>query len=236
MHPHPGAHVDAEAVTAPPDLAAPHRLILVRHGQTEHTAAQRISGAGFRPEPALDEAGWAQARAAADRLARSGAQIDELVVSPLLRARQTAQAIVDRFDLPVTVQEGWSEAHFGAWEGLTVAEVSARHPGAWQTMIGDPGNAPPGGESLLDVRARVLSGWRAAGVSGRTTVVVTHLTPIRIVVAETLRTPHDAFPRVLASPGSITVIDRWADEGAAVIALGERPIIGSLGGIIAPVT
>lgn len=214
-------------MTAPPDLADPHRLVLIRHGQTSHTAARRISGAGYRPEPGLDDMGREQASAAAQRLLRSGVAVDDFVVSPLLRAQQTAAVIGERLGLPgASLEADWSEAHFGSWEGLTAAEVSARQPGAWQAMIGDPAVPPPGGESLLQVRARVLARWRASAVPGRTSLVVTHLTPIRIVLADTLGVPDEKFMQLLAAPGSITIVDSWSDGGAAVITMGERPITG----------
>lgn len=210
-----------------PDLAAPHRLVLIRHGQTEHTVDRRISGAGYRPEPELDAEGLTQAAAAADRLARWGITVDDFVTSPMLRARQTADVIAARLGLDAPVAaEAWSEAHFGDWEGLTVEQVMRRHPGAWEAVMGDPGGAPPGGESLHDVRLRVTANWSERARPARTTVVVTHLTPIRIVVALALATPHEAFPRVLAMPGSMTVVERWTDGGTALITLGERPIIG----------
>jgi probable phosphoglycerate mutase len=212
---------------APPhiaDLGQPHRLILVRHGQTSHTVAQLISGAGFAPEPELDESGRCQASSAGARLAALGTAVDDVLTSPMLRARQTAALVAAELGLtePAPAPD-WAEAHFGDWEGLTVADVVRRFPGAWETMIADPANMPPGGESLADVRSRVLQGWRSLVRPGRTSLVVTHLTPIRIVVAEALGTPHEAFPRVLVAPGSITVVDRWADGGVAVAAMGERP-------------
>jgi probable phosphoglycerate mutase len=231
-------------VTAP-DLSAPHRLVLVRHGQTPHTVAQQLSGSGFTPEPALDEVGRAQAAAAAERLAWLG-PFDVIIASPLLRTRQTAAIIAERLRHPqITTDHAWAEADFGKWEGLTVAEVVQRHPGAWERMIGDPSQAPPGGESLLGVRRRVLQRWeelaaadrpssRATAVAGpvapsRTTLVVTHLTPIRLVIAEAFSMPHAAFGRIIAAPGSISIVDRWADGGVSVVTLGERPFSGDQG-------
>jgi probable phosphoglycerate mutase len=204
--------------------ALPHRLILVRHGQTVHTAEFRISGAGFRPEPFLDEAGERQADAIGQHLARQQIGLDEVLVSPLLRARQTAIAVLQHFEVgAMQLAEPWSEADFGAWEGMSVPEVVEHFPGAWEAMLEDPELAPPGGESLTQVRRRVLAAWDRHAVPGRTTLVVTHLTPIRIVVAQTLGIPQSAFARVVALPGSVTVVDRWSDGGAAVLALGERP-------------
>lgn len=202
----------------------PHRLILVRHGQTAHTAEFRVSGAGYRPEPELDVEGRQQADRIGQHLARQQAPIDEVLVSPMLRAQQTAEAIVSRLQTAkATVAADWSEAHFGEWEGLGVAEIVQRFPGAWEAALDDPDLAPAGGESLTAVRQRVLAAWDRHVVPGRTTMVVTHLTPIRAVLAHALDIPQSSFARLVALPGSVTIVDRWSDGGASVLAVGERP-------------
>lgn len=209
-----------------PDLTAPHRLILVRHGATRHTLEQRFSGAGYAPEPGLEHIGVAQARAVADRLRELAGTdaIDDLLTSPLLRARQTAAVIAQRLGAAgAVVDPAWSEAHFGRWEGRTPAEVDQSEPGALQRFWSDPFAAPPGGESRAQVQQRVLRRWEGMVRPGRTSLVVTHLTPIRAVVAAALRTPPESFARIVAEPGTITVIERWRDGGAVVRVLGERP-------------
>lgn len=209
-----------------PSVAAPHRLILVRHGQTPHTAAGLISGSGFRPEPRLDQDGYRQALGAAERLTMRAERIDQLLASPLLRTRQTAELIAEQVGLePASPARAWAESNFGAWEGMSVEDVVRRFPGGWEGLIADAEAAPPGGESLSQVRHRVLEAWRDLENPGRTSVVVTHLTPIRIVVAECLGTPLEAFGRIMAAPGSITVVDRWADGGVAVLTVGEGPYL-----------
>jgi len=208
----------------PPDLAAAHRLILVRHGQTAHTSQDRISGFGFAPQPSLDAEGVAQAQAAGRRLAAIGTDIHRAVASPQRRAQQTASLIAAELGLAsVGEDRGWAESHFGAWEGLAVPEVIEQYPGAWESLMEDPTLAPPGGESLEAARSRVRGAWEALYRPGETTLVVTHLTPIRIVVSEVLQSPHTSFMRVVAAPGSITVVDRWADGGTMLGVLGERP-------------
>lgn len=210
-------------MSQPADLGPPHRLILVRHGLTEHTVADLISGAGFDPQPSLNPEGLRQARAAAERLTREWAvEVDQFITSPLLRARQTAAALGDRLGaVPVQAPE-WSEAHFGRWEGLSVDDVVRRFPGEWEAMIGDPMLGPPEGEALDAVRRRVIDAWDSLLSPGATSVVVTHLTPIRVVVSAALGVPHEAFGRIIARPGSLTVVDRWADGASVVVTVGER--------------
>lgn len=210
-------------MTGWPDVL-PHRLILVRHGQTVHTAEFRVSGAGFRPEPELDPDGLRQAHQIGRHLAQQEAPIDEVLASPMLRAQQTVAAMLEQLGAEAAaLAPDWSEAHFGEWEGLAVPEIVERYPGDWESMLDDPDRAPPGGESLTQVRQRVLAAWDRQSAPGRTTLVVTHLTPIRVVLAHALSTPQSAFGRVVALPGSVTIVDRWEDGGAVVLAMGERP-------------
>jgi ribonuclease H / adenosylcobalamin/alpha-ribazole phosphatase len=206
----------------PADFGPPHRLILVRHGLTEHTVADLISGAGSEPQPALTEEGMAQARAAATLTQLWAPRVDQFITSPLLRARQTAGAIAELLGTAPVADPDWAEAHFGRWEGLSVEAVVQDSPGEWEAMIGDPMLGPPGGESLDAVRRRVLNAWDRLVRPGQTSVVVTHLTPIRIAVSAALAVPHEAFGRITARPGSLTVIDRWADGASTVVTVGER--------------
>lgn len=210
-----------------PDLSSAHRLVLIRHGATAHTVEQRFSGAGFVPEPGLSPLGFAQAEAVGQRLAELFApgDIDDILTSPLLRARQTAAVIAERLRVPeAVVDPAWVEAHFGEWEGRTAQEVEELAPGGLQRVWQDPAAAPPGGESRLQVQERVERRWAGLARPGRITLVVTHLTPIRAVVAMALRTASESFGAVIVEPGSISVVDRWRDGGAVVMVLGERPV------------
>ena len=75
-----------------PDNEPPTRLLLVRHGSTEHSHEGRFSG---RNELPLDDHGRAQAQAIARHVSRMG-PVDVVLSSPLRRACETADAIVDR--------------------------------------------------------------------------------------------------------------------------------------------
>ena len=212
------------------DLGQPHRLILVRHGRTPHTAAGLVSGAGMDPQPALDEVGLRQAEAVARHLTQHPDAPDPatagLFASPLMRTRQTAAAVSRLWQDRAAATDGrWAEADFGEWEGLSVPEIQGRYPGAWERMLQDPALQPPGGESWQAVRERVLDVWHeaAAGSPGGIDVVVTHLTPIRVVLQEALGMPHWAMMRLAPGPGTVTVLDRWRDGGLRVVSLGERP-------------
>ena len=127
------------------------RLILVRHGETDWNALRRFQGQTDVP---LNAAGRRQAQALGTRLA--GAAPDVLYASDLRRAWDTAQAIAATVGLAVQPEPRLREVDFGAWEGLTYAQISQRYPEAVAAWQADPsGVAPPEGEALEELVARV---------------------------------------------------------------------------------
>ena len=128
---------------------AVRRLVLLRHGQTEYNAGNRMQG---QLDTELTELGRAQAKAAAVALAERDPLA--IVSSDLRRAFDTAVALGDSSGLPVQVDERLRETHLGRWQGLTHREVDARDPGARLHWRADSTFAPPGGESRVDVARR----------------------------------------------------------------------------------
>lgn len=190
-------------------------LVLLRHGETAHTAERRFSGSGGA-DPALSEHGRAQARQAARAAAL--AEVDAVVSSPLARCRQTAQAVADRLGLPVTVADGLRETAFGAWEGLTFAEVRERYPAELDAWFGSPAAAPPGGESFDDVTSRVARTRDdlLAAHRGRTLLLVSHVTPVKTLLRLALGAPHEAVFRMDLAPASLSAVAHYADGNASV--------------------
>jgi alpha-ribazole phosphatase len=128
------------------------RLVLARHGATDHNIERRYTGQTDAP---LSPLGLRQAAALAARLA--GERFDLILCSDLARARQTAAPIARRLDAPLRFDPDLREIAMGRWEGQTHAELAAADPealAAWQT---DPeGHAPPGGETTLQLRDRTV--------------------------------------------------------------------------------
>ena len=144
----------------------PYRLIVVRHGETAYNAENRLQGQLDIP---LNARGREQARSVGQTLrARIGAEIEQLeaacafIASPLVRARETMEIVRDTIGLPpgrYRLDAELKELSFGAWEGLTWAEIEARYPKGVRARRGDKWNfAPPGGESyaMLAERLRPL--------------------------------------------------------------------------------
>src|SRR5258706_576379 len=155
---------------------APPRFVLVRHGEASGNREMRYLGATDAPLP---ERGQAEARQLPSALAlyRPAA----LYTSPLLRARQTAQAVAAVLGLAVVADPRLREEDFGAWENRTRAEVQAADPQRLAAWEAGATIAPPGGESLAAVRERGAEGADALarGHSGRTGLLATQVGPLQ---------------------------------------------------------
>ena len=201
----------------------PTQLIFLRHGQTPHTVDKRFSGAGG-DDPGLSEIGQDQARAAAQYLAKRGG-IDAIVSSPMVRTRQTAAAVAETLGLDVKVEKGWVECAFGDWDGHTFAEVQQKWPEALNAWMGSTTVAPPGGESFdaCARRARSARDGVLAAYPGKTVLVVTHVTPIKLMVRSVLQAPMNSVFRMELAPATLTEIHWYADGLASLKSFNVQP-------------
>jgi len=191
----------------------PAVTLLLRHGQTLMSVQKRYAG---RSDAPLTDAGVAQAAAAAKRLASAG--IAAIVASPLQRTVETAEQVAAVTGLPVVTEDGFRETDFGAWEGLTFAEVRERWPSEMTAWLADPQVAPPGGESFAEVSERVTAALHRvlAGRTGQRILVVSHVTPIKTLVAAALLAPPAALYRMHLDVAALCEID-WYADGPAVL-------------------
>lgn len=194
------------------------RLVVARHGEAGGNRDMRYLGSTDAP---LTEFGLAQAEQLGQALASFG--LDAIYTSPLVRALATAEAIARATGLTPLIEPALRESAYGAWEGLTHAEVRERDPAllrAWET---DPDIAPPGGgESLRATRDRVVAWVRMLAVRhpGQTIALVSHVGPVKSLVCHALELGPDGMRRLWLDPASITVVD-WpvAPEGRAALRL-----------------
>jgi probable phosphoglycerate mutase len=179
-------------------------VTLVRHGQTERSARSAYSG---RLDVPLTEAGHEQAQRAAQQLA--GAGIDAVVTSPLVRARDTAQAIADAAGVPLTVDERLIEIDYGPFEGLDRDGALAQLGAPFEAWRADPFGAPVPGMEPLAVALERAGAATADALVHEHPVIVGHQGILRIVLValgqiapgEYFRTRlHEAQPVVVAQP------------------------------------
>jgi broad specificity phosphatase PhoE len=194
----------------------PTATLLLRHGQTPMSVQKRYAGLSPKTDAPLTDTGVRQAVAAAKRLASAG--IDAIVASPLQRTVRTAEPVAAVTGVPVLTDEGFRETDFGAWEGLTFAEVRERWPSELTTWLADPSVAPPGGESFDQVSERVTAALHRilAERAHQTVLIVSHVTPIKTLVAAALLAPPAALYRMHLDVAALCEID-WYADGPAVL-------------------
>ncbi|RKE18865.1 bifunctional RNase H/acid phosphatase [Streptomyces sp. TLI_171] len=220
--PLPAAPAPRAGWAGPADLGTPTTLVLLRHGETPLTPLKRFSGS-TGSDPGLSEKGVWQAERAADSLAARGT-VQAVVSSPMLRTRQTAEAVARRLGLEVRIEEGLRELDFGAWEGLTYAEVMERHPEDLNAWLGSAKAKPTGSsESLTGLALRVGQARDKilARYPGKTVLVVSHVSPIKTLVRLALGAPPDAVHRMELSAASVCAVQYYSDGNASLRLLND---------------
>jgi probable phosphoglycerate mutase len=196
-------------------------FLLLRHGATAVTPEKRFSGIG---DPPLAAEGRRQAARAAESVATAYPAPDVVISSPLARCRATAQVAADRLGgLPVLVEPDLRETDFGAWEGLTFAEAAREHPAAMEAWLNDPDAAPPDGESFTEVTERVAAARDRllAAHTGRTLLIVSHVTPIKTLVRLALAAGPEALYRIELAAASLTDLRYYSDGPVSLRTLND---------------
>jgi alpha-ribazole phosphatase/probable phosphoglycerate mutase len=166
-----------------------------------------VGGSKYRgqTDDSLSEKGWVQMRAAiGDRR-----PWNMILTSPLTRCRAFAEELAARLALPLGIDARLMEVGFGEWEGRTAEELLAADPERLARFWNDPmRHAPPGGETLVAFRDRILAAWEDILVrhAGRHVLIVGHAGTIRIVVCHVLDMPLDRLFRIQVPNAGITRI------------------------------
>lgn len=201
-----------------PSADAAHAVIaLVRHGATDNNLAHPPLIQGRRLDPPLSAAGQREALRLAAWMAED--LIAGVYASPLLRARQTAEAVARPRGLRVAVVEPLTEADVGRWEGRTWQDVQASEPEAFERFQADPARWPyAGGESLVDVAARAVPALQriAAAHVGQAVVVVAHNVVNRALLAAALGLPLAEARKLPQHNGGLSLLRGSAERMAVV--------------------
>ncbi|HUF90730.1 MAG TPA: histidine phosphatase family protein [Candidatus Limnocylindria bacterium] len=181
------------------------RVFVIRHGETDFSRARRFAGARDVP---LTARGRLQSEAVAAALAAE--PLTAVYASPLERARASAELIAKPHGLEPRLAPVFREMAFGQWEGLLRDELAARSPADATAWRDTPHlAAPPGGERLAEVAARVGEGVAMLRDShaGATVALVTHAIVTRLIVLQGLGLGPERLWSVDASPAGITELE-----------------------------
>lgn len=181
-------HYPRRAMTTPSE----RHVYLARHGQTAYNNEGRFQGQQQIP---LDETGRAQALELAERAAPYGFRA--LWTSPLIRARETADAVAARTGLVPVQDPRLMETDAGDWTDRSFADVRAEAQELFDAFASaDPGFGFPGGESFAEQEVRVEQALADVLRGQLPALVVCHGMVIRAAMHRRMGAEGLAFTRV----------------------------------------
>ena len=162
---------------------------IIRHGEPE-------GGRVFRghTDHCLTERGIEQFQ---QRIKRLGHRWQQVVSSPLLRCKQSAELLATAQSIPIHIEPKLAEIHFGEWENQSVDKVMAKESISqlWQ----DPMNfCAPQGEPTATLQRHTVQAWQEllAAYPGQRVLVVTHGGVIRMLAQHLLELTPSAMTKL----------------------------------------
>lgn len=196
------------------------RIVLVRHGQTAWNREVRFRGRADLP---LDDVGLRQAEATGRYLAERW-PADAVYTSPMPRAMQTAEAVGEAHGLTAQPFDGLLDIDFGQWQGHSPEELEKRYPELLRAWVNAPHTVQfPGGESLDDVRDRVVSGLDQVlqRHPGQTVAMVGHTVVNRVLLCAVLALGNDHFWQLQQETCAVNVFETEGDETFTIVVLND---------------
>jgi probable phosphoglycerate mutase len=181
-------------------------VLVVRHAESEANAGGYFASQSDSP---LSEKGQRQALSLATFL--SATAIDVVYSSDLSRAKATAAPVAAALGQEVHVTEVLRERHMGVFTGMSFEDAKRKYPDIWHRLVvRDPLVAPPGGETHVDLAARV-SGFLSSLLSkhrGRVLLLVSHGVTIHHTIRQLMGIHDLSIPLWLAvDNASVSRID-----------------------------
>lgn len=175
------------------------RLTLMCHART---LAQKL-GRFALDEPV--EMDWQAHRAS---LASRFVRVPRVLSAPELRTRQSAELLGADFEIVPALRD----CDFGRWQGLRLGQLQKDEPEALLDWLSDPGSAPHGGESVLELGQRVAVWLETLSAGSGHVVAVTHPFVIRAAMMQVMQCPPAAFNLIDVEPLSMLELSfygRW---------------------------
>lgn len=197
----------------PPDFT---RIYLIRHGEVVGAGPKRYNG---HRDVDLSQNGVVQMEQMAQRL--TDFPIAAIYCSDLMRTAKGAKILAKANSLPVYIRPSLREKSFGAWEGLTYEEASARFPQEWKAWLVDPaGSRPPGGETFREVEQRVLQELSLILKEhpGQEVAILAHGGTNRVILCHALGLDLKHIFRIEQKYAALNIID-FFENGVAIVQL-----------------
>jgi alpha-ribazole phosphatase len=193
------------------------KLLLIRHGKALLQDAGRFWG---RTNLKLSDVGLQQAEQLGERLAKM--KISAVYSSSLARASRTAEIIASRHRLAVQERDELCECNFGYVEGLTYDEITQRYPQLAGELMSMRKVAFPGGESLEQLNARILSFLKTLSdfKPDSTVAIVAHGGPLRLIICNLLGLDIDNWLKVQVDYASLSIVETYP-RGATLSLLND---------------
>lgn len=179
-------------------------IYLVRHGQTVWNEEGKLCGSSDVP---LSDEGLVQAQKVAARM--KNVNLSAVYSSPLLRARQTAEAIASHHNLPVQVEPDLREVDYGEWEGLKVDEAMEKFPELERLRREDPMNfVAPKGEPMKNFAQRVIAAVQRIALRhpNETICIVAHQTVNRFILCWVLQMDFRLWRQLRQDPACVNLL------------------------------
>ena len=186
---------------------------LIRHGQIDANLGRLWHGSTDSP---LNEAGLAQADKMADTLSAKYPHISKVYASPLKRTLKTAQALSRCFEQDPVTHQDLREYCVGEWEGHSYDRINEEY-GFLNSIEKDNDFAPPGGDSLNEVRDRMLRAFDEIRQAhdGEHIAIVSHGAAIAIALATLIDGQAFPFYDYHMDNTGISVL-KWGDKPSLV--------------------
>jgi probable phosphoglycerate mutase len=194
-------------------------FLFIRHGAHDYLGR---AIAGRKAGVLLNELGRRQAAHLPEKL--SLLPIDAIYSGPLERVRETAEPLCQQRELPLQVDDAFTEVLVGDWEDRPFTEL-ANEP-LWKRFNSfRSSTSAVGGELMLEVQARALRKLNELREKHQFTVIVTHGDVVRAVMAHFLGMHLDLFFRIEIDPASLSLLELGDDF--AIVRLLNAPSTGS---------
>ena len=153
-------------------------LYLIQTGQTIWEPPQRVESVAGQP---LTAEGSQEVALAGQQLRGRG--IEAVYSGDGEAERQTAGLLAAELGLKTRVEPDLRGLDYGLWQGLTVTEIKRRQPRAYRQWEESPASVrPPGGESLDELRGRLVPAVRAILKKNRGESVLVVLRPVALAL------------------------------------------------------